>query len=147
MTSTKTILMVDDDAVSLEVLGRFLEREGYSVVKCTEGPLAVQRARAGKTDLVLLDLGLPSPKPELCPVFDGFTVLNWLRSSPATERIPVIVLSAKDLGEAKPKSLAAGAWACFQKPAEPERLLTAIRIALDDSMKQEVHEELTFQAP
>jgi CheY-like chemotaxis protein len=132
MTRTKTILMVDDDAVSLEVLGRFLEREGYSVEKCTEGPLAVQKARAGTTDLVLLDLGLPSPKPELCAVFDGFTVMSWLRNDPVTQKIPVIVLSAKDVDEAKPKSLAAGAWACFQKPAEPGRLLTAIRIVLDD---------------
>lgn len=132
MVASKTVMLVDDDAVSLEAAGRLLTSCGYFVTKHTDGITAIQQAKAAPPDLVLLDLGLPSPKPEICPVFDGFTVMNWLKLDPVTAAIPVIILSAKDVALAKARSLAAGALAYFRKPAEASSLLSAIRIALDE---------------
>jgi CheY-like chemotaxis protein len=131
MTDKKTVLVVDDDVVTLQAIGGFLERNGYEVDTCSEGPMAVQKARVKRPDLVLLDLAMQSPRPSVCPVFDGFTVMGWLRSFQDTASTPVFVLTASDPAESRRKALLAGASAFFQKPADPKRLLSAIRIALD----------------
>ncbi|MCL4179402.1 MAG: response regulator [Verrucomicrobia bacterium] len=70
MAGNKTIMVVDDDLVSLKVVGKFLENQGYSVNECAEGPSAVRRARTAAPDLILLDLGMPSPNLNVCPVPD-----------------------------------------------------------------------------
>lgn len=131
MQEKKTVLVVDDDAVTLQVIGRFLERNGYGVMSCSDGPMAVQQARTGTPDLIVLDLAMQSPRPAVCPVFDGYTVLAWLRKFPDTAKTPVFVLTASDPETERQKAIRAGAAAYFHKPADPNRLLGAIRIALD----------------
>lgn len=131
MEEKKTVLVVDDDAVSLQAIGGFLERNGYGVVTCSDGPMAVQKARTNSPDLIVLDLGMQSPRPAVCPVFDGYTVLTWLRKFPDTAKTPVFVLTASDPEAERQRAIQAGAAAYFQKPADPNRLLGAIRIALD----------------
>jgi CheY-like chemotaxis protein len=132
MNRNKTVLVVDDDPVMLKAVGSFLERHGYNVDTCSDGPMAIQKARTIRPAAVLLDLGMPSPKPSVCPIFDGYTVMGWLRSFQDTANTPVVILSASDPAEAREKALLAGACAYFQKPADPNRLLSAIRIALDE---------------
>jgi CheY-like chemotaxis protein len=132
MDEKKTVLVVDDDVVTLRVVGGLLERHGYGVQTCTDGPMAIQKARDSRPDLIVLDLGMPSPKPTLCPIFDGYTVMGWLRSFQDTVKTPVVVLSAADPAEARQRAMLAGASAYLQKPADPKRLLSAIRIALDE---------------
>jgi CheY-like chemotaxis protein len=127
----KTVLVVDDDAVVLSAIGGFLERNGYGVDTCADGPMAVQKARTGRPDLILLDLGMDSPRPSVCPIFDGYTVMGWLRSFQDTAKTPVFVLTSSEPAAARQKAMLAGAAAFFQKPADPNRLLSAIRIALN----------------
>jgi CheY-like chemotaxis protein len=131
MQQQKRILIADDDAVVLKAVGGFLERHGYSVGSCQDGPTALRKARTEHPDLILLDLEMASPRPTLCPIFDGYTVLGWLRSFPETAKTPVVVLTHFLESEAKPKAMLAGATAFFQKPADMDRLLSAIRIELD----------------
>jgi CheY-like chemotaxis protein len=131
MEDKKTVLVVDDDEVTLKAIGGFLERNGYGVDTCCDGPMAVEKARTGRPDLILLDLGMQSPRPTLCPIFDGYTVMGWLRSFQDTAKTPVFVLTASEPEVARDKAMLAGAAAYFQKPADPNRLLSAIRIALD----------------
>jgi CheY-like chemotaxis protein len=131
MEEKKTVLVVDDDAVSLHAIGGFLERNGYGVVTCSDGPMAVQKARTDSPDLIVLDLAMQSPRPAVCPVFDGYTVLAWLRKLPDTAKTPVFVLTSSDPEAERHRAIQAGAAAYFQKPADPKRLLGAIRIALD----------------
>jgi DNA-binding response OmpR family regulator len=130
--SEKKILIVEDDEISQQYLTRFLTDAGYAVVRCGDGPTAVSLAATQKPDLILLDLGLPSPNPKTCPSFDGFRVLDWLPRVLKPKKIPVIVLSAQDAGQAKETALKAGATAFLQKPADPAKLLAAIKIALND---------------
>jgi DNA-binding response OmpR family regulator len=130
--SEKKILIVEDDEISQKYLTRFLTDAGYAVIRCSDGPTAVSLAATQNPDLILLDLGLPSPNPKTCPSFDGFKVLDWLPRILKEKKIPVIVLSAQEPVQAKELSLKAGATAFLQKPADPTKLLSAIRIALND---------------
>jgi CheY-like chemotaxis protein len=130
--SEKKILIVEDDAISLQYLTRFLTETGYAVIRCGDGPTAVSLAATQKPDLILLDLGLPSPNPKTCPSFDGFKVLDWLPRILKDKRIPVIVLTAQEPAQAKELALKAGATAFLQKPADSNKLLSAIKIALNE---------------
>ena len=82
--------------------------------------------------MILLDLGLPSPNPKSCPSFDGFKVLDWLPRILKDKQVPVIVLSAQEPAQAKELALKAGATAFLQKPADSNKLLSAIKIALNE---------------
>jgi CheY-like chemotaxis protein len=130
MSDQKRILICDDDAVSVLCLSRFLQEQGYAVLKAQDGPTAVSLATTQKPDLILLDLGLPSPNPAACASFDGFKVLDWLRRMLKDRKVPVIVLSMMDPAEAQDPSLAGGAVAYLQKPADGKVLLDTIQTAL-----------------
>jgi len=125
MSPRKKILIVDDDqdlVVGLAV--RLRKVGGYDVIMAADGLGAVTKAQREKPDLIILDLGLP--------VGDGFSVLERLKTLMNTALIPVIVLSARDPGEAQDAVLEMGADAFFQKPADNNQLLAAIRHALGE---------------
>ena len=125
MPPRKKILIVDDDqdlVVGLAV--RLRKVGGYDVIMASDGLGAVTKAQREKPDLIILDLGLP--------VGDGFSVLERLKTLMNTALIPVIVLSARDPGEAQDAVLEMGADAFFQKPADNDQLLAAIRHALGE---------------
>ena len=132
MDRRRRILIADDDLVILKSVGGFLQRHGYDVLTCQDGPTAVQRARSEKPDLALVDLGMDSPSPTICPIFDGYTLMGWLRSMPETARMPVIVLTGSDAPETHQLCILAGATATLHKPANMERLLRTIQIELDE---------------
>ena len=83
--STKRILLAEDDRVLRKAAEVTLKRHGFSVLTAADGEAALEMARAEKPDLVLLDL--------IMPKLQGFEVLRRLKQDPATEGIPVIVLS------------------------------------------------------
>jgi DNA-binding response OmpR family regulator len=125
MPPRKKILIVDDDqdlVVGLAV--RLRKVGGYDVIMAADGLGAVTKAQREKPDLIILDLGLP--------VGDGFSVLERLKTLMNTALIPVIVLSARDPGEAQDAVLQMGADGFFQKPADNDQLLAAIRHALGE---------------
>ena len=125
MPPRKKILIVDDDqdlVVGLAV--RLRKVGGYDVIMASDGLGAVTKAQREKPDLIILDLGLP--------VGDGFSVLERLKTLMNTALIPVIVLSARDPGEAQDAVLEMGADRFFQKPADNDQLLAAIRHALGE---------------
>ena len=132
MERRRRILIDDDDQVILKSVGGFLQRHGYDVLTCQDGPTAVQCARSEKPDLALVDLGMESPRPTVCPIFDGYTLMGWLRSMPQTARMPVIVLTGSDSPETNQLCMLAGATATMHKPANMERLLRTIQIELDE---------------
>jgi CheY-like chemotaxis protein len=132
MERRRRILIADDDLVILKSVGGFLQRHGYEVLTCQDGPTAVQKARSEKPDLAVVDLGMESPRPTICPIFDGYTLMGWLRSMPETARMPVIVLTGSDAPETNQRCILAGASATIHKPANMDRLLSTIRIELDE---------------
>ncbi len=85
----RNILVVDDDPVVREYLSKLLEEEDYRVVTVSGGGEALDTISAYLPDAVVLDLMMPD--------VDGFTVLDRLKTAPATHDLPVIILTAKDL--------------------------------------------------
>ena len=116
------ILVVEDVPVVLAVLRMRLEAEGFEVIAARDGIEALEQARAGHPDLMLLDLMLPR--------LSGERVCQELRGDPRTRALPIIVVSAR-VGEAERlRALAAGADTFLSKPYNVAQLIGEIRSRL-----------------
>jgi CheY-like chemotaxis protein len=80
-----TVLFVEDDASVAQMYRLKLELDGYKVDVASDGLTALEMARTGQPDIILLDIRLPR--------LDGIGVLEALRRDATTERIPVVILS------------------------------------------------------
>jgi CheY-like chemotaxis protein len=84
-TQGARILVVDDSATIRAVLGRMLEVDGYEVVRAADGESALDMARAEPPAMIFLDIVLPG--------MNGFAVLRALRHDPATQHVPIVMIS------------------------------------------------------
>lgn len=82
---TIRVLFVQDDPAVAEMYKLKLELDGYRVEVAPDGEAALEMARRNAPDIVFLDIRLPK--------LDGLGVLEALRSDPATEPVPVVILS------------------------------------------------------
>ncbi|HET8901864.1 MAG TPA: response regulator [Holophagaceae bacterium] len=80
------LLLVEDNELNSDALGRLLARRGFTVLHAPDGPAALEMAERDWPDLVLLDIGLPG--------MDGHEVARELRRRPATAKVPIIALTA-----------------------------------------------------
>lgn len=113
------ILVVEDDPAIRTVLKALLESARFRLAEAATAARAEIEARAGKPDLLLVDLGLPDT--------DGLTVIRHVRKwSP----VPIIVLSARSAEEQKIAALDAGADDYVTKPFSAPELLARVRAAL-----------------
>jgi len=94
------ILVVEDDPAQREIVRATLEAEGCVIDEAEDGRAGLARMRAAVPDLIVLDLMMPG--------MDGFEFAAALQASPDWRRIPVIVVTAKDLTVADRKRLEAG---------------------------------------
>jgi type II secretory ATPase GspE/PulE/Tfp pilus assembly ATPase PilB-like protein/CheY-like chemotaxis protein len=81
------VLLVEDEEQLRRVMKDLLERDGYVVAEARDGVQALDEVDRHAPDIIVLDLNLPA--------MDGYSVLQQLRSRPATRGIPVMVLTAK----------------------------------------------------
>jgi CheY-like chemotaxis protein len=116
------ILIVEDDADVRRLLDLRLKQHGHETAFAVDGVGALGAARREQPDLILLDLGLPGG--------GGEVVMQRLKTIPALEVVPVIVVSARDQATAEPAARAAGAVAFLSKPIDIARLVTTIDSAL-----------------
>ncbi len=86
MADNPKILIVDDDADFVDSTRTVLESKPYDVVVAYEGNEGLQKARAEKPDLILLDV--------IMPIKDGFTAAEELKKDPELSNIPVLMLTA-----------------------------------------------------
>jgi DNA-binding response OmpR family regulator len=121
--SNKKILIVEDDSDVRLGYHVMLKAHQYDTFFGTDAVSAVAETRKHQPDLILLDLGLPAG--------DGFVVMERLRAKPEWARIPVIVVSGRDVAANKERSLRAGAKAFVQKPWDDNELLALIDQLLD----------------
>jgi DNA-binding response OmpR family regulator len=108
------VLVVDDEPDVLLLCRLNLEQRGHQVLEAPNGDEALDLAREGTTDLVVLDLMLPG--------IDGYQVLQALRADDRTSGIPVLVLTAKSLQADRERSRQLGAAAFLTKPFLPDEL-------------------------
>jgi signal transduction histidine kinase/DNA-binding response OmpR family regulator len=103
----RTILVVEDDVSTLEVIVELLKAYGYAVSTATDGEQARASVAHSLPELVLLDLVLPK--------MSGFELLSEWRSNPRTADLSVFVLTSKDLTKEEEKYLRANAESLFRK--------------------------------
>jgi signal transduction histidine kinase len=119
------ILMLDDQVSSTCMLTNVLSRLGYTKLRSINLPEELLEAcQSFKPDLLLLDLGMP--------LFDGFQVLELIRRSiPASERMPVLVVTGNPSSKCKQRALAGGATDLLAKPFDVSELNMRIRNILE----------------
>lgn len=83
--STRSLLLIDDDAFIGEMVATLLQENGYAVQRMTTGEEGLTEVERLRPDLVLLDIGLPG--------IDGFEVLEAIQNSETVKGTPVLVLS------------------------------------------------------
>ena len=114
-----SVLVVEDDRNIAGLLQMYLEKEGYAVTVAYDGGQGMQKFRAIRPDLVLLDV--------MMPVMDGWTVCKNIRAESQT---PVIMLTAKGETDDKVQGLRAGADDYITKPFEMKEVLARIEAVL-----------------
>jgi two-component system cell cycle sensor histidine kinase/response regulator CckA len=120
----KDIIVVDDQLVTRRFLARLLGKRGYRVREAADGSEALELARAGQPDLVILDL--------LMPKMDGFEFVHRLRADPAIARTRVIIYTATYLVQEVSSMARRGGVSCvLSKSTPPDQLLAAIASTLD----------------
>ena len=112
------ILIVEDNAMNLDMLSRRLARRGHEVLTATDGPAGIELARAQHPNVILMDLSLPG--------MDGWEATRRLKAEEATGSIPVIALTAHAMAGDREKALAAGCDDYATKPIDLPDLLRQI---------------------
>jgi len=115
----KRVLVVDDDARTVELVKLYLERDGYRVLTAYDGIEALSLAREGHPDLIVLDLMLPG--------IDGLEVCRTLRGE---SDVPIIMLTARTTDQDRLTGLDLGADDYVTKPFSPRELAARVRAVL-----------------
>ncbi len=115
----KRILVVDDDAKTVELVKLYLSRDGYKVLTAYDGIEALRLARESRPDLIVLDLMLPG--------LDGLQVCRTLRGE---SDVPIIMLTAKTAEQDRLTGLDLGADDYVTKPFSPRELAARVRAVL-----------------
>ncbi len=117
---SKTILIVDDEEIVVDITKRKLAQEGYLVIGVGDGEAALQVLREGRVDLIVLDVEMPN--------MNGYTFMIERAKIPGASDAPVIVLTAYDSMEPILKRHNIAAY--LQKPLQFKDLLVKIRDVL-----------------
>ncbi len=123
----KTVLVVDDDKMTLDMISKILSRE-YLVYTAVDGMEAYKEALSKRPHVILTDKEMPK--------FDGYRLINSLKNLPETKTIPTILISATSSIEEELKAFEAGFFDFIQKPINPPVLLARIKRAFDFSEKK-----------
>ncbi len=117
-SNTGTILVVDDQAANVRVVGTLLSRTGYTVIPAHSGPEALAAVAEQAPDLILLDMMMPG--------MDGFELLAALREIPGLHKVPAVFLTAAQDRDLLLRAFDAGAVDYVTKPFMPEELLARV---------------------
>jgi len=122
------ILVVDDEIYIVHILDFSLGMEGYEVITALDGEQALDRMKAEKPDLVVLDIMMPK--------LDGYEVCKSIKSNPATKQTPVILLSAKGRNVDQKLGFDVGADDYITKPFSPRKLVERINQLLGQPVSE-----------
>ena len=116
------ILLVEDNEMNRDMLGRRLTRHGFQVVFAVDGPSGVALARREMPDLILMDVALGD--------MDGWEATRFIKADPKTTHIPIIALTAHALATDRETSVKVGCAEFDTKPVDMPRLLGKINHCL-----------------
>ncbi|MDP8254678.1 MAG: ATP-binding protein [Candidatus Alcyoniella australis] len=121
----RVVLAIDDDLDALNLIRDSLEREGYSVVGCTDGEEGIKRSKELQPLAITLDI--------MMPYRDGWSVLRELKSNPKTEDIPVVVVSIID---DRSLGYSLGVADYMTKPIDSKMLVDKMRFILEQRLTE-----------
>jgi CheY-like chemotaxis protein len=116
------ILLVEDNEMNRDMLGRRLQRSGYTVCFAVDGPSGVSLASQEMPDLILMDVALGE--------MDGWEATRLIKGNPKTAQIPIIALTAHALASDRETSVTVGCAEFDTKPVDLPRLLGKIKACL-----------------
>jgi len=123
------VLVVEDNPINRDVLGRRLERRKFIVRYAEDGASGVNMAKELKPDLILMDIGLGED-------MDGWEATRQIKATEETKDIPIIALTASAFASDREKSLAAGCSDFDTKPVDLPRLLSKMNLWLQPGTVQ-----------
>ena len=122
-----TVLILEDDPHTVEVVQLYLRRDGHHVLSATDGIAGLSLAREAQPDLIILDLMLPG--------MDGLEICRILRQE---SDVPIVMLTARADEEDSLAGLDLGADDYVTKPFSPRELAARIRAVLRRSARDEL---------
>jgi len=114
----KKILIVDDSPTERLYLTDILVKNGFTVSTAVNGDEAIERIRAERPELILMDVVMPGT--------NGFQVTRAIARDPELADVPVIICSSKNQETDRIWGIRQGAKDYLVKPVDPERLLASI---------------------
>src|ERR1044072_7127093 len=111
------VLIIEDNPINRDVLGRRLERRGYSVRFAEDGPTGIAAAATLKPDIILMDIGLGE-------LMEGWEEPRRIKAEPEPSGIPFIALTAGAFEADRRRSMSAGCSDFDTKPVDMVRLLS-----------------------
>ena len=116
---TARILLVEDNENNRYLARYLLERAGFEIEIAVDGLRGLELARAGRFDMVLLDIQMPE--------MDGYELAAALRADPATARIPIVGVSSFAMAGDRAKAMRLGFAGYIEKPIDPATFAEEIR--------------------
>ena len=113
------VLVIEDNAVNLELTVVLLEQAGCEVLTATSADAGLRLAAGERPDLILMDLHLPG--------MTGYEATGRLKADPATAAIPVVALTADAMRGTDARAIAAGCDGYLTKPLDIEALRETLR--------------------
>jgi DNA-binding response OmpR family regulator len=134
-----SLLIVDDNAENIQMLGSILKKEKYAISVALNGAEALKLLKKTEVDLVLLDVMMPE--------MDGYEVCTILKNDERLKKIPVIFLTAKGEQEDIIKGFSVGAVDYIAKPFNQEELLARVSVHVELSRSREEIKKLKSFLP
>ncbi|MGH7022793.1 MAG: response regulator [Caulobacteraceae bacterium] len=121
---SKTVLIIEDNELNMELFADLLRAEGYGVLQSGEGVAGFQIARRERPDLIVMDIQLPA--------ISGLEVTRWLKEDPELAHIPVVAVTAYAMKGDEARILEGGCEAYLAKPISVASFVGTIRRLLGD---------------
>jgi CheY-like chemotaxis protein len=115
----RRVLIVDDDIRNIFALSSVLEDYGMDIRSADNGREAIELARKGGLDVVLMDIMMPE--------MDGLETTRTIRKLPDCKDLPIVAVTAKAMKGDRERCIEAGAWDYLSKPVDREQLLTVLK--------------------
>jgi DNA-binding response OmpR family regulator len=125
----RRVLLIEDEPNIIEAISFILSRDGFTVHTHENGESAMDKVRAQRPDMIILDVMLPGKS--------GFDILRELRADPVTSNLPVLMLTAR--GQAKDRELAIrlGADVFMTKPFSNAEICAQVRALIGDDVPRD----------
>ena len=128
-----SVLVIDDNEMNLDLMKRYLNRQGHSVMVAESGRRALELMKSGAFDLVLLDVMMPE--------MDGYEVLREIKGHEEWRHLPVIMISALDEMDSVVRCIEIGAEDYLPKPFDPVLLKARTDACLEKKRLRDIEVE------